>query len=256
MYVALGSSFAAGPGVTTRAPDSPVLCMRSNDNYAHQLARKRGFDLIDMTCTGATTANILTQAQAGQPRQIDGVAKDAKLVTVTIGGNDISYLGNLWADSCKREPSKVPNAWKQFACKPASTDAIAQATAALSRNMHTVVAAIRERAPAAEIIFIDYMGVLPAHGECQAQAPLSHEELDAARQQATALLQITAEVAETEHVKLVSASKLTAGHDVCAADPWLFGFVLPPTPFDFGPVPYHPTVKAMRVIADAIDASL
>src|SRR5437763_738294 len=39
-YVALGSSFAAGPGVGKRDGDSPPLCMGSDSNYAHLVARE------------------------------------------------------------------------------------------------------------------------------------------------------------------------------------------------------------------------
>src|SRR5258705_2776133 len=62
-YVALGSSFGAGPGVATRAPNSPLACMRSADNYAHILARVRHLTFTDMTCIGATTKDVLEGGQ-------------------------------------------------------------------------------------------------------------------------------------------------------------------------------------------------
>src|ERR1700742_623982 len=94
-YVALGSSFASGSGITTRVPGSSYPCGRSVDNYAHQLARKEHLSLVDMTCNGATSENILHHGQFFQPKQIDAVGPTTKLVTVTIGGNDVDYMRNI-----------------------------------------------------------------------------------------------------------------------------------------------------------------
>lgn len=58
-YVAMGSSFAASPGVTTSADQPPTRCARSVDNYAHLLARKLELQLTDVSCSGATTAQLL-----------------------------------------------------------------------------------------------------------------------------------------------------------------------------------------------------
>jgi hypothetical protein len=51
-YVAMGSSFAAGPGLPARVPGSPRRVGRSTGNYAHLVARALGLDLHDVT--GAT----------------------------------------------------------------------------------------------------------------------------------------------------------------------------------------------------------
>ena len=54
-YVAMGSSFAAGPGLPTRVPGSPRRAGRSTGNYAHIVARALSLDLYDVTFSGATT---------------------------------------------------------------------------------------------------------------------------------------------------------------------------------------------------------
>ncbi len=54
-YVALGSSFAAGPGDVKRSEGSLALCFQSDANYPHLLARRYGLSLYDATCSGATT---------------------------------------------------------------------------------------------------------------------------------------------------------------------------------------------------------
>ncbi|MGW6697458.1 GDSL-type esterase/lipase family protein [Nocardia sp. NPDC055049] len=101
-YVALGSSFAAGPGL---GPVADVDCLRSALNYPAQLAGKLGFSLVDVTCSGATTADVTDRGQqlrGGKtlPRQMEAVTADTELVSITIGGNDLAMSANMIAQSC------------------------------------------------------------------------------------------------------------------------------------------------------------
>ena len=59
-YVALGSSVAAGPGIRPSADGAPFRAGRSARNYPHLVAEQLGLDLVDVTYSGATTANVLT----------------------------------------------------------------------------------------------------------------------------------------------------------------------------------------------------
>ena len=70
-YVALGSSMAAGPGIRPSAPGAPFGSGRSARNYAHLVAERLGLDLVDVTFSGATTANVLAERQ----RKLDGLRK-------------------------------------------------------------------------------------------------------------------------------------------------------------------------------------
>ena len=69
-YVAIGSSFAAGPGITpVQSSTGAAACARSGNNYASVVGRDLGANLTDVTCSGATTANVLTTSQNGSPRR-------------------------------------------------------------------------------------------------------------------------------------------------------------------------------------------
>ena len=103
-YVAMGSSFAAGPGLPTRVPGSPRRAGRSSGNYAHLVARALGLDLQDVTYSGATTSDILRPSAGGQPAQLDAVTADTRLVTITAGGNDVGYLPRLTLASLPSSP--------------------------------------------------------------------------------------------------------------------------------------------------------
>lgn len=85
-YVAMGSSFAAGPGVGPNTPDSPQRCGRGTLNYPNLLAERLKLKLVDATCSGAKTVHVWPMERSAP--QIDSVDGDTRLVTITIGGND------------------------------------------------------------------------------------------------------------------------------------------------------------------------
>ncbi|MGX1668111.1 hypothetical protein [Streptomyces sp. NPDC055400] len=66
------------------------------------------------------------------------------------------------------------------------------------------------------------------------------------------LAAVTAEAAHRADADLVRASRVTRGHDICSADPWVSGFTFPATPLSFAAPAYHPKGAAMR----AVDATM
>jgi lysophospholipase L1-like esterase len=251
----MGSSLAAGPGVGTRDLGSPPLCMRSSSNYPHLLAAMRGLTLKDVTCSGATTAGILT-GQRFLPPQIDAVGPETKLVTVTIGGNDVDLAGNLFALSCANAPEKIPAAWRPWICTVPQRPRIEEGFSRLEDKLLAIVKGIHQRAPRARVIFVDYPQLVPANGSCPDRLPLTEEELAQSRADAARLAAITAKAAKESGAGLVQASEFSRGHDVCATDPWIFPVVFPPHLLDFAPLAYHPNAKAMDAIAGALDKAL
>lgn len=51
-------------------------------------------------------------------------------------------------------------------------------------------------------------------------------------------------------------SKGTHGHDICSADPWVFGFTFSLSPLQWGSLAYHLKQKAMQVAANTVLAEL
>src|ERR1700727_822749 len=107
-YVALGSSMAAGPGIRPGAAGTPRLAGRSALNYPHLIAERLGFELVDVTFSGATTAHLLADRQHGAPPQLTALDGSESLVTVTIGGNDVGYVPLLMAASLPRWARRLP----------------------------------------------------------------------------------------------------------------------------------------------------
>ncbi len=153
-YVSLGDSYSSGMG-SEKTPTTPVNtgvydpsagnCYRSTISAARLLAAARSYALTDVSCAGATTANVLSSGQYGQAAQITGVTSDTKLVTLTIGGNDVGLLSFI---SCAIESE----------CTTASptTQAIQAATAQLQPKITAVLTAIKTAAPGAQIRIAGY----------------------------------------------------------------------------------------------------
>jgi lysophospholipase L1-like esterase len=254
-YVAMGSSYAAGPGIGSRVPGSPAQCAQSSENYAHLFARKRGLNLIDVTCSGATTASIL-ETWHSLPPQMQAVTPKTRLVTVTIGGNDVFFIANLFAWSCQNAPDRVSQARRAAMCKARPDADVEAAFETLPDNFKKIVAGIHRRAPSATIVFVNYVTLLPEAGACPDKLPLSGDELEKSRSVAGRLAAITQTVANQTGSDLLKASDLTKGHDVCSSDPWVNDFQFGGATSGVGPAPYHPTAQSMQAVADALDRML
>ena len=252
----MGSSFAAGPGVGAPADVPATRCARSAYNYAHQLARRHGLRLVDVSCSGATTRHVLG-AWDELPPQLDAVDADTKLVTITIGGNDLGYIGGLMAASCL---GQAVDASAQASCRPLSPPPSDATYAETESRMDRIAAEVRRRAPAAQLVFVDYMTLLPAGRLC-ALTPLPEQQASQSRALAARLSALTARVAQRNGARLLRASALTVGHDACAVTPWVNGMPAGSTQNGAGAqtaavVPYHPNLAGMTAVADALDKLL
>jgi len=248
-YVAMGSSYAAGPGITTYPEDPAGPCYRSADNYAHQLARRLGLKLIDASCSGATTAHILGPRD-DIPPQLDALTPDTKLVTVTIGGNDIGYVARLGAASCEGLASVTGEAGT---CRTLPAEPTQEDYAALKARMAEIAAEVRKRSPEARLVFVDYLTVLPPEGQLCAATPLSQEQAALVNDMAWRLAQLTADAAQETGADILKASGLSATHDACSEDAWMTAYPLPDAPVA---VPYHPNLEGMTAVANGLESLL
>lgn len=261
--VALGSSFAAGPGVPTTI--DPV-CGRSDHNYAHLVASTFSTTLTDVSCSGSTTANILTtpqQTAAGlKAPQIQAVTADTKLVTITTGGNDVSYLPNLIAQSCVNNPAPVdaaiaaapiPDAQKPLVklrlCTVTPPDAVQAALNGVEGQLEAVINAARTAAPQARIVVVDYLTILPRDNQPCAALSLTKDQIKYYRDVARQLRQATKQATKNANVDLVKLAKNSRDHNVCSRDPWVTSYQFGPDFFAGGVVPYHPNAAGMQAAA-------
>jgi len=242
-YVALGSSFAAGPGLGARAPGSPHACWRTIGNYPHQLARATGLRLVDVSCGGATARNILEGGPFFQRPQIESVGTSARLVTITIGGNDVDYVGDLGLLAYRARGGLLGSllriAWK--GPRPADARPFDE----LVGRLIDVVAAVRQRAPRATVVLVTYPQILPRRGTC-AGIEITGQEVSSMREVGRRLAQATSVAASRAGALLVDMASESEGHDACSDDPWVNGS----SPHD-GAM-FHPTLAGSRATASSL----
>jgi len=241
----MGSSYASGPGVGELVPGEPERCGRSSLSYSRVLARRLHLQLVDVTCNGATTAHLLGPWNELAP-QLDAITPDTRLVTITIGGNDVRFSFNLFAGICaERGISPMPG----IPCLT-FTPATEAEWRTLASDMRRIGLEARRRAPQAVVVFVDYASPLPPRGTCPALG-IPVAIADAERQAARRLARITAAAARQSGARLIAASALNRGHDACAPEPWSIGADQRP-----GGIPMHPAIPAHAAIAAAIEAML
>ncbi|WP_423488872.1 SGNH/GDSL hydrolase family protein [Mycobacteroides sp. PCS013] len=249
-YVALGSSMASGPGIPPRVPGSPRLAGRSARNYPHQIAERKGYQLVDVTYSGATTAHILTDAQHAAPPQIGVLDGTEELVTITIGGNDVGYVPFLIAARLPRILRALPVIGSGLAglLDTGKQDA---ALAVVGDSLRAVGEQVRARAPRARVIFIDYLTLLPPENE--PAPPYTRAEADNGRRIAAELAAVTAHAAHAAGCDIIRASAASAGHHAWSPQPWTNR---PGFPWPGRPAPLHPNEDGMTAVADLVVALL
>lgn len=245
-YVALGDSFAAGPGISR---ELDAKCERSSRNYARVLARRIGnVALKDVTCKGATTDAVAHRQKAGVAAQIDAVTADTDLVTLTFGGNDIGFGGIV--RTC---------AFASFlrGCKRIFTtggaDRIDAKIAATGPKIDKVIQRVRAKAPRAVIVVVGYPRLLPDTARCGRAVAVKPEDIPYLAAKQRSLNTMLARRAAAAGALGVDPWLASTGHDACrsAATRWT-----EPLREPSGAVAMHPNAKGMAAVATLIEAAL
>jgi lysophospholipase L1-like esterase len=245
-YVALGSSMAAGPGIRPSADGAPFRAGRSARNYAHLVAQKLGLDLVDVTYSGATTANVLTERQHGTPPQVEALDGSEDLVTVTIGGNDVGYVPMLMAAGMPRFARSMPllGGHLRDLLDPTLRD---RALVEVAESLKEVGRTVRQRSPRAKVLFVDYLTLLPPAGTTA--RPLSGVDAALGRRVADTLERLTGEAAADTGCEWVRVADASREHHAWSAEPWT---TKPGLPLPGRPAPLHPNAEGMRAVAELI----
>jgi lysophospholipase L1-like esterase len=251
-YAALGSSFAAGPGI------SPIIdqhAMRSGRNFPHVLAERLGADLTDLTVSGATTATILDAPQITVtgvrfPPQLHLLSESADLVTITAGGNDLGYAGSMlfaaWRHVHPDEPLTTMMAPQFAGGIPAPTAKDIDETAA---GLVEIVERVHARAPRARVLLVDYLTVIGDNTAPGSGIPFEPAEITAFHAIQTALEKAYVAAAQSG-AELVAVSAISRDHALGATEPWIAPF-FPDLPATAGS--FHPNAAGMAAVATHIE---
>jgi lysophospholipase L1-like esterase len=252
---ALGSSFAAGPGLE---PYADRGARRSVDNYPHLVSRDLGVPLVDATVSGATTNTVWRDWQRVRlrryPPQVRSVRPDADVVTVTAGGNDLGYVQRIRAvvqanramSAAHGGPRRAVSAARRLRALTPLADQDVQRAA---DGLHQIARAVWERAPLARVLFVDYLPLL-GDDPVGSALPLTDHEVKFFRAIAARLSASFSWAAERSGADLIPSTAYGRGHAIGSADPWVTGIVSRHSDASS----FHPTRAGMRAVADLVIA--
>jgi len=251
-YVAMGSSFAAGPSIPDAVPDQS--CGRSTGNYPHLVAAAIGLELTDVSCVGATIDNITGTPQAMNPVQIDAITPDTRLITITIGGNDVQYSRSLLAcgtDGLNGRSCLTSSG--EAAAPDVDSGAIDELLNQEADRLVAMLGKVKQTAPAADIYLVAYPMVLPDPPmPCPPDVPLQSADAAFLGGVGARLQTAFSSAAATAGVHFVDVYGASHGHDACATanQRWVEGQANPNV------TSYHPNAAGMRAQADLILAQI
>lgn len=250
-YVALGDSAAAGPLILPPDLSSPG-CLRSLADYPHVAAKKLGVPLKDVTCSGATTADMTApqQTQTGAvPPQLDALGTSTATVTVTIGGNDVGLVGA--ATSCiTLLPGITPDCVDRYTA--GGHDQLAEKIAAFEPVWGALLDAIHAKAPDANVFVVGYGTYLP-HNGCWPIAPLTPRDANYIQGSIDKLNAALARQSAAHDARYVDVRTRSIGHDVCKLPgvKW-FESVIPTSVA----APLHPNFDGMAAIGAYVASAI
>ncbi len=247
VYVALGDSYSSGPVIPPQA--DPVTCLRSGDNYPGLVSRALRVRVFrDVTCSGATTADLTTAQPSNTPGgtpappQYDALSRTTTLVTVGIGGNDIGLISvGVGCINAGLNPT-APSCQDQFG------RTYERKIDAFAATYGTVVDQIRARAPRARILLVGYPTTIRPNG-CYPTQPIRPTDATYLQSLINRLDRRMRDQAVAHGAQYVNLLPSTVGHDVCAPFPteWVEGPV-PQQPA----YPLHPNALGMQNAAKQV----
>jgi lysophospholipase L1-like esterase len=199
-YVALGDSYSSGVGAGSYDLST---CLRSQKSYAPLWAAAHAVSSFRFpACGGAVTSDVINN-------QVSSLSASTTLVTITIGGNDAGFADVV--TSCRFGSDS--------SCTNAVNESKAFAASELPGRLDQTYAAIRNRAPAAQLIVLGYPRLFELRS-CGVLA-MSTYKRTILNEAADVLASVIAARSGAAGGTFVDARPAFAGHGVCAASPWI-----------------------------------
>jgi lysophospholipase L1-like esterase len=214
------------------APYSDAECGRSGRAFPRLYAAARKERLFHhAACGGATTADVLNG-------QLGRIGRFTRLVTVTVGGNDVGFSARVAA--CLQGTDAD--------CVTAVRASQQQSLTELPAKIDAVYAAIRDRAPGATVVVLGYAHFFELSAAC-AHAPLNLAKRTVMNEGVDTLNDVIAARASAAGAVFADVRPYFAGHGACASEPWMNGLLA-----EGG---FHPNANGQRLgYLAALEASL
>jgi lysophospholipase L1-like esterase len=239
-YVALGDSFSSGEGNPPFIELSSGCDRSASAAWPELVASMFGIKLDLMACSGAKTS-ALYQTFKGQKPQLKALSSlTPKLVTVTMGGDDLDFPYDIagcfldLGDSCP-----VAVAWIE-----------ANLAHGFGQRMTAAYKKIKAAAHGANVLVVGYPQLISGNPITVLRHCLTVTPQDVLLMRAVAkqLNSVLARAAAAAGVSYVSTLNALEGHELCTAHPWINSVYS--GRFDSRG---HPTAQGQALMAAAVE---
>lgn len=255
-YVSLGDSYSSGEGNGPfdgnchRARSSDAAYPRILPNLVHYVGAPEFH-----ACTGAVTADVVARPQpkrTAQRRQVEYLNDASRLVTLTIGGNDLGFS------------SIVLHCLLPTNCTHSSlADRVDEGLATIQPKLARTYEIVRESMdPGGVLLVAGYPHLFVAGPAAGCQLLISAEEaawIDSLVDAGNARIAAAVRAARRAdgNVFYVEVADEFAGHELCSPFPWLHGIAVSRHEgLNLFQGSYHPKQRGQRAYATAIAAFL
>ena len=264
-YAALGDSYSSGEGAPpffmgTETPED--TCHRTYNSYPEQFSQQTNAfstrPIMDVTCSGAVTANIDTTAQGVEGIQLNAVPIRPTVITITIGGNDLGF--DQIAQDCATDyylySTSHITCQQQYTDPNTGQDIVSQRIQAVTSKLIRVYSALHSKVAAnGTVLVLTYPQVLdPSQGPSCLTEPFLPSDRDWLRAKTHEFDQAIISAANSAGVSYLNEEGAFSGHEICTASPFTNGVYYPPSPY----VEYslHPNSAGLAKEAADVEARL
>jgi lysophospholipase L1-like esterase len=230
---ALGDSYSSGVGTPDPDPSIPA-CYRTPHAWPDLVGEALHRGVENLACSGAQTKDVTAPygGQGAQTALLAALSPRPRVVTITIGGNDVGFAPVLAACFVSD-------------CRPAVAEAEVAMVTVLPGRLATTYRAVEAAAPRARLVVVGYPRLFPTHQSDVVDCGwLTNAERRALVRAGNLLNAVIALEAWLSGATFVDVSRTLEGHQLCTSDPWL-------VPLPAGQAA-HPTEKGQQAIADAV----
>lgn len=239
LYIALGDSVASGQGLISNSDSS--ACNRTNESYPNVVASNLGYQLHSLACSGAKVDAEITGPQIVNEAKIDSQivqigTQKPKLVTITIGANDVGWVGFI----------------AKCLLLTCGSDADTQEATTninnFSSKLDSTLAGLKDKiATDGKVIITGYYPVFPESKEkCSTDSTVPQAGMTWLNDQAKNLNNaISSQAQKYPFAKFAPVS--FSGHELCTSSPWIQQLS--------DKSPFHPSIEGQNAIADAVIAA-
>jgi len=246
IYTSMGDSYSAGEGDENYDPGTDTAtnqCHRSSWAFGRLYAESVGLTIEHIACSGAVIPDVMFTGQGGEAPQIDQLNPQSKLVTITIGGNDIGFA------------SIVARCLIPFtSCKAYYTqnddNNLDNKIDGLRSSLAAVYTEIKDKAPNATVVAVTYPSIFTPNQTCLGAGRISVDDINWLITETNHLDDVIVAATRDAGILQLDLRAIFDGHQLCDADPWVF--TLTPNAVFGGSdkeATFHPTPRGQQEMA-------